>query len=52
MSRKSCTVRYEIKKEKYSSLGNISENAYLSTLEKPKQYAKNWEVSIFTENSA
>ena len=32
-SRKSCTVRYEIKNEKYSCLGNISENAYQRILE-------------------
>ena len=32
-SRKSCIVHYEIKNEKYSCLGNISENAYQRTLE-------------------
>ena len=32
-SRKSCIVHYEIKNEKYSGLGNISENAYQRILE-------------------
>ena len=32
-SRKSCIVRYGIKNEKYSCLGNISENAYQRILE-------------------
>ena len=32
-SRKSCLVHYEIKNEKYSRLGNISENAYQRILE-------------------
>ena len=32
-SRKSCIVHHEIKNEKYSCLGNISENAYQRILE-------------------
>ena len=32
-SRKSCIVHYEIKDEKYSCLGNISENAYQRILQ-------------------
>ena len=32
-SKKSCIVHYEIKNEKYSCLGNISENTYQRILE-------------------